>query len=86
MRAADPRVTEGIRRTAQALTEGRVVICRGCDAAAREFGLYRWEDDRAKDCVRKENDHAMDDIRYFVMSLEDGGGGSAAQYVERTSF
>ena len=86
VRAADNRVTEGIRRTAQALKEGRVVICKGCDAAAREFGLYRWEDDRAKDCVRKENDHAMDDIRYFVMSLEDGGGGSAAQYVERTSF
>ena len=86
VRPADNRVMEGIRRTAQALKEGRVVICKGCAAAAREFGLYRWEDDRARDCVRKENDHAMDDIRYFVMGLEDGGGGSAAQFVERGAF
>lgn len=85
VRAADNRVLEGIRRTAQALKEGRVVICKGCEAAAREFGLYRWEDDRTKDMVRKENDHAMDDIRYFVMGLEDCGG-SAAQYVEREAF
>jgi hypothetical protein len=35
--------------------------------------------------VRKEFDHAMDDIRYFVMALE-GGGGSAAAYVERDVF
>lgn len=76
---------EGIRRTAQALKSGRIVICKGCEASAREFGLYRWEDDGAQDRVRKEFDHAMDDIRYFVMSLEDGGG-SAARFVERTAF
>ena len=81
---ADNRVLEGIRRTAQALKTGKIVICRGCCAAAREFGLYRWEDDGSQDRVRKEDDHAMDDIRYFVMSLESGGG--AARYVERDVF
>ncbi len=81
---ADNRVLEGIRRTAQALKTGKIVICRGCCAAAREFGLYRWEDDDSQDRVRKEDDHAMDDIRYFVMSLESGGG--AARYVERDVF
>ena len=70
VRKADNRVIEGIRRTAAALKEGRVVICKGCGAALREFGLYRWEDDGTKDRVHKEHDHAMDDIRYFVMSLE----------------
>ena len=82
---ADNRVLEGIRRTAEALKSGRIVICKGCEAAAREFSMYCWEDDGAKDRVRKENDHAMDDIRYFVMAL-DGGGGSAARFVERNSF
>ncbi|MBD5118072.1 MAG: PBSX family phage terminase large subunit [Clostridiales bacterium] len=82
---ADNRVLEGIRRTAEALRSGRIVICKGCEAAAREFSMYCWEDDGAKDRVRKENDHAMDDIRYFVMAL-DGGGGSAARFVERGVF
>lgn len=84
VRRADNRVLEGIRRTAQALRTGKIVICKGCRAAAREFGLYRWEDGGSRDRVRKEHDHAMDDIRYFVMSLE--GGGSAARYVERDIF
>ncbi len=82
---ADNRVLEGIRRAAEALKSGRIVICRGCGAAAREFSMYCWEDDGAKDRVRKEHDHAMDDIRYFVMALE-GDGGSAARFVERGAF
>lgn len=82
---ADNRVLEGIRRTAEALKSGRIVICRGCEAAAREFSMYCWEDDGAKDRVRKENDHAMDDIRYFAMALDEDGG-SAARFVERASF
>ena len=83
VRKADNRVLEGIRRTAQALKDGRIVICRECRAAAREFGLYRWEE--GEDRVRKESDHAMDDIRYFVMAM-DRGGGSAARFVERDAF
>ena len=83
VRKADNRVLEGIRATAQALKDGRVVVCRTCQAAAREFGLYSWEDSAAQDKVRKEHDHAMDDIRYFVMGLEAWGGEVAAGYVER---
>ena len=37
----------------------------------REFSLYRWEDSLSKDVPVKENDHAMDDIRYFVSTLMD---------------
>ncbi len=85
MRKADNRVLEGIRRTAEALKAGKVVICKGCEAAAREFSMYCWEDDGAQDRVRKEFDHAMDDIRYFVMSLEEGRR-SAARFVERGTF
>ncbi len=85
VRPADNRVLEGIRRTAEALKSGRVVVCKGCEAAAREFAMYRWEDGGARDRVRKEFDHAMDDIRYFVMALESGGG-NVARFVERAAF
>ena len=40
-----------------------------CRDTIKEFGLYRWEENSAKDSVRKENDHAMDDIRYFVSTV-----------------
>ena len=84
VRKADNRVLEGIRRTASALKSGRIVICRTCGAAAREFGLYRWEDGGDGDRVRKEFDHAMDDIRYFVMAMGTGEG--TARFVERDVF
>ena len=85
VRKADNRVLEGIRRTAEALKTGRIVICKGCGAAAREFAMYRWEDGGTEDRVRKEYDHAMDDIRYFVMAMEEKPTVAAA-YVERGSF
>ena len=85
VRKADNRVLEGIRRTAEALKAGRVVICKECEDAAREFAMYRWADGGAEDRVRKEFDHAMDDIRYFVMAMEEEPP-LAAAYVERGSF
>ncbi len=73
---ADNRVIDGIRKTSTALSEGKIRICRTCRAAMREFALYRWDESGAKDCPVKENDHAMDDIRYFVTNVlnEDDGG------------
>jgi hypothetical protein len=35
----------------------------------REFSLYRWKEGGDKDTPVKENDHAMDDIRYFVTTI-----------------
>lgn len=81
---ADNRVLTGIRVTAELLKNGGLVICRGCSAAAREFGLYRWDRDAGEDRVCKENDHAMDDIRYFAMSLREEE--LAAGFVERKVF
>ena len=73
---ADNKVIDGIRCTSSALHSGCVRICRTCRAAMREFNLYRWDESGAKDCPIKENDHAMDDIRYFVtkvvMTGDDG--------------
>ena len=85
VRRADNRVLEGIRRTAQALQGGEIVICRGCDAAAREFSMYCWDLKSGQDKVVKEHDHAMDDIRYFVMAMEKEEP-LAAVCVERQRF
>lgn len=63
---ADNNVLDGIRKTAQALRSGEVVICDSCNDAIREFSLYRWEENAPRDAVIKRDDHAMDDIRYFV--------------------
>ena len=48
-----------------------LLICNSCKDSMREFSLYRWEDSLSKDVPVKENDHAMDDIRYFVSTLMD---------------
>lgn len=66
-------VLSGIRRVSDALRQGSIRICDGCADAVREFGLYRWDSAAGKDCPKKENDHAMDDIRYFVSTAVDGG-------------
>lgn len=62
-------VLDGIRLTNNALKEGRIRVCRNCINAIKEFGLYRWSDDLSRDAAIKENDHAMDDIRYFVSTI-----------------
>lgn len=69
VRRADNRVLPGIRLVGSLLQQGRLLIGKGCADAIREFGLYVWQDDGAKDAPVKENDHAMDDIRYFCMSV-----------------
>ncbi len=59
-------VLDGIRKVSGALKSGRIRICPPCRDILREFTLYRWEENTARDVPRKENDHAMDDLRYFV--------------------
>lgn len=68
-------VLDGIRQCAAALKEKRIVICRNCADSVREFSLYRWNENSTNDVLIKENDHAMDDIRYFVTTILNGGSG-----------
>ena len=67
-------VLTGIRITAELLRKKKLVICKGCRDAIREFALYRWEEDGTGDRVRKQDDHAMDDIRYFAVTIVEGQG------------
>lgn len=66
---ANNDVKDGIRRTAVYLRDGNIKIHRSCADAIREFGLYRWDEKATEDRVIKENDHAMDDIRYFCNTV-----------------
>ena len=69
VRKANNDVLDGIRRTAVYLKNGNIKIHRSCVDAIAEFGLYRWDDKATADTVIKENDHAMDDIRYFANTI-----------------
>lgn len=66
---ANNDVLDGIRRTALYLKNGNIKIYRSCGDSIAEFGLYRWDDKSNEDKVIKENDHAMDDIRYFCNTI-----------------
>lgn len=69
VRHADNDVLNGIRTTSDFLRDGRIKIHAGCKDTIREFGLYRWDEKAGSDRVVKENDHAMDEIRYMVMTV-----------------
>ena len=68
--SAKNNVLDGIRRVSTALKQGSIKICRNCTDCIREFGMYRWESG-GKDSPLKENDHSMDDVRYFVSTALD---------------
>ena len=69
VRKAKNDVMYGIRLTSAMLRAGAIKIGSGCGDAIREFGLYRWDEDSNEDKPIKENDHAMDDIRYFCATV-----------------
>lgn len=62
-------VVPGIVTTSRYIEQGAIKIHRSCVDAIREFGLYRWDEKATEDRPIKDNDHAMDDIRYFVMTI-----------------
>lgn len=66
---ANNKVIDGIRTVSNMLASGVIKIHKSCEDAIREFGLYRWDEKKSEDAVIKENDHAMDDIRYFCYTI-----------------
>ena len=45
------------------------MIHESCRDILWEFNLYRWNEKSSGDFPIKENDHAMDDMRYFVSAV-----------------
>lgn len=83
---ADNDVLSGISKVCQALKNKEFYLSPNCKDSIREFSVYRWDDSIKKDAVKKENDHAMDDIRYFVstvMKKEADKCGFASVAIER---
>lgn len=78
-------VLSGIRRTADYLQAGKIVIAPCCTDALREFSLYCWDEEApGRDRPRKQDDHAMDEIRYFVSTVAaEEANAPVALWVER---
>lgn len=66
---ADNDVITGIRQVSAALQQNRLKFHQSCRDILREFQLYRWSEKAGVDAPIKENDHAMDDMRYFVADI-----------------
>lgn len=82
---ADNDVVKGINLVCQALKNEEILFYPCCADAIREFSVYRWDNGIKRDAPKKENDHAMDDIRYFVSTVLNGkkSGGIYTFAVER---
>lgn len=67
---ANNKVLEGISNTMTLLDQGKLLFSSKCENTISEFGLYSWNKDTTQgDTVIKENDHALDSVRYFVNTV-----------------
>ena len=66
---ANNEVLTGIQLVSDLLQQDKLRFCRCCADIRREFQQYCWNDSAAGDAPRKEHDHAMDDMRYFVSTV-----------------
>ncbi len=69
VRKANNNVLDGIRLTGNLLKQGKILINENCKDIIREFSLYCWDEESKNDAVKKEYDHAMDDLRYFCTTV-----------------
>ena len=66
---ADNAVLDGIRTVCTLLQRADLLFCKDCTRTIAEFYAYRWYDKAAqagRDEPVKQDDHAMDAMRYFV--------------------
>ena len=77
---AHNEVVDGIRFVSDRITEGSLKICKNCVHLIAEFQSYVWDDKSLKlgiDKPKKENDHALDALRYALFTHFFGLGGSS---------
>ena len=75
-------------KLANLLKQQKIVICEGCESCLSEIAAYCWEESgTGRDRPKKERDHAMDEMRYFAVSIakKERGGGIAMRAVERAA-
>ncbi|MEG2229949.1 MAG: PBSX family phage terminase large subunit [Bacilli bacterium] len=62
-------VLSGISAVALCLAANKIMFNGCCKRTTEEFGLYSWDKNSEDDKPIKENDHTMDDLRYFVYTM-----------------
>lgn len=71
-------VLDGIRFTSSCIQRHRIMFNDCCENSFMEFSSYVWDTETSKktgvDTVLKQNDHAMDDIRYFCFTILKNDG------------
>lgn len=70
-------VTDGIRTVATLLNKEQILFHESCKETIKEFSAYSWDSKaaaRGEDKPMKENDHAMDAVRYFCYTILKGNG------------
>ena len=82
-RGAKGRVIDGINKIQNLLkVQGdgrpRLTMDPSCVNLINEFESYCWEPDKPKDQPKKENDHALDALRYLSVALGVSSGFSSA--------
>lgn len=72
VKEADNDVADGIRNTSTLINLRKIKVARRCRKTIEEFGAYAWNPKAAetgKESPIKQNDHAMDALRYFVNTV-----------------
>lgn len=62
-------VVDGIRHTMGCINTGKIKVLSHCKDTISEFQSYSWDPKFAEDKPIKENDHAMDALRYFCYTI-----------------
>lgn len=66
---ANNDVLDGIRVVTTLLNKGMLSVHEDCKDNIAEYGLYCWDEEKNDDVVIKENDHSMDDTRYYCYTF-----------------
>ena len=73
IKEANNDVLDGIREVNTLLSLGKIRVNTRCENTLKEFGSYAWNKKAAEqtgnDVPIKQNDHAMDALRYFVHTV-----------------
>ena len=69
VRRANNDVLDGIRLTGTLLNNNKLLFHDSCTGIVKEFAAYSWDEKASEDKVIKENDHAMDEMRYFCNTI-----------------
>lgn len=78
IKKANNDVLTGIANVSKALKNEEIYFNDCCKETLKEFATYIWDANaslKGKDAPVKENDHHMDDLRYFINTVAHRSGG-----------